>query len=282
MIERSIECVSSGLNKNPGGSIDKIDLKNRPVKIGVVGTCFSRSVFRSDEYLNPGYKEFFTVPLTFFHDSLISLMSERSEDKDYLLVNDLLRDEVFRYIKVEFQKNVKELLLEAGVEYLVFDNYSDATLETIEMKENSYFTYNKYFSESIYKRKFADRQILKPGESKHVEKYRESVKNIFFMLKELNLDEKVILVGGRLSEYKTKSEFWESKMEWIERTNRNWDIYDEIFLKEIPNTQYIDIRSTDWISDENTKIIGGASPSHYQPGYYKEIYSKIKKTVFKD
>lgn len=277
-----IECASSCLNKKTGVSIDKIDLENRPVKIGVIGTCFSRSVFRSDECFNPDYKEFFTVPLTFFHDSLISLMSEKTEDKDYLLANDLLRDEVFRYIKIEFQKNLKEVLLETGVDYLVFDNYSDATLEVIEMKKNSYLTYNKYFSESIYKRKFSDRQILKPGESKHLEKYREAVRNIFFLLKELNLDKNVILIGGRLSKYKTKYELWESKMEWIESTNKNWDIYDEIFLREIPNTKYIDIRSTDWISDENTTIVGGASPSHYQLGYYKEIYSKIKKTVFKD
>ena len=92
----------------------------------------------------------------------------------------------------------------------------------------------------------------------------------------------IILVGGRLSPFKTQSELWQSKMNWIKRTNCNWDMYDAIFLEELPNAQYIDMRSTNWTSDVNSPIMGGASPSHYQSGFYKEIYEKIMKIILKE
>ena len=263
------------------GGFEKADNKRLPVKIGVIGSCFSRSVFRSDDFFNPEYKKSFTVPLTFFHSSLISLMSKSIEDKDYLFINDLLSDQVFGYIEVEFLKNIKERIHSSGVEYLVVDNYSDSALEVIDMDAGCFITYNKYFSESIYKRKFSGKKVLNPGELWHIEKYRDAVKRFYLVLQELGLDKRVVLVGGRLSVFKTQSELWESKMEWIKRTNQNWNVYDAIFLEQFPSAQYIDMRSTSWISDVNPPIVGGASPSHYQSGFYKEIYEKIVGVIFK-
>lgn len=267
-------------NSISSSRFEKVKNKIGPVKVGVIGSCFSRSVFRSDTFFNPDYKKYFTVPLTFFHNSLISIMSKSYEDEEYLLASDLLHDSVLRYTEIEFLKNVKEQICSNGIEYIVFDNYSDSALEVIEMDDESFLTYNKYFSESIYKRKFSDKQIFFPGEIRHLEKYREAVKKFYFFLQELKLDKKIILVGGRLSLFKTQSELWESKMDWINKTNHNWDVYDAIFLEEIPDAQYIDMKTTSWISDVNTPIIGGASPSHYQSGFYKEIYKKILNTIY--
>lgn len=261
---------------------EKIKIKNNPVKLCVIGSCFSRSVFRSDNFFNPGYKRFFTVPLTFFHNSIISLMSNRLEDKDYLQTTDLLIDKAYAYIEAEFLKNVKEQISSAAIEYIIIDNYSDVALEAIEMDDSSILTYNRYFSESIYKRKFSGKEILIPGEIKHLDKYREALRKFYLLLQELNLDKRVVLVGGRLSIFKTQSQLWNSKIDWIKITNRNWDTYDQIFLDEIPSAQYIDMRSTHWISDINSPIMGGASPSHYQSGFYKELYKKILSVIYKE
>ena len=94
------------------------------------------------------------------------------------------------------------------------------------------------------------------------------------------MDKKLVLIGGRLSEFRTQSERWESKMGWIKITNRNWDIYDAIFLDEFKNAKYIDMRYTNWISDVNSPITGGASPSHYQSEFYKELYKKTLMTIY--
>lgn len=267
-------------NSISSSRFEKVKDKNGPVKVGVIGSCFSRSVFRSDTFFNPNYKKYFTISLTYFHNSLISIMSKSFEDEEYLLAADLLHDSVLRYTEIEFLKNVKEQIRSSGIEYIVFDNYSDSALEVIEMNGKSFLTYNKYFSESIYKRKFSDKKVFFPGEVNHLEKYREAVKKLYFLLQELKLDKKIILVGGRLSLFKTQTELWESKIDWINKTNHNWDLYDAIFLEEIPDAQYINMKKTSWISDVNTPIIGGASPSHYQSGFYKDIYKKILNTIY--
>ena len=40
------------------------------------------------------------------------------------------------------------------------------------------------------------------------------------------------------------------------------------------------MRNTNWMSDIACPIIGGASPSHYESGYYCEIFSHLKKLCF--
>ena len=90
----------------------------------------------------------------------------------------------------------------------------------------------------------------------------------------------VVLIGGRQSQYKINEQTdqlvqWNDKMEWILNVNRNWDKVDKIFLEEIPNSIYIDKRNTKWKSDIFSPMIGGASPSHYQSQYYKELFNDI-------
>ncbi|WP_146187680.1 DUF6270 domain-containing protein [Limnohabitans sp. T6-5] len=270
----SSRCSSNGFERS--------ESKISPVTIAVIGSCFSRSMFRSEEYFNPGYKNLFLVPLTFFHNSIISLMSSCFEDPEYSLTADLMSDKVFRYIEVEFLKNIKERIFLASIDYIVIDNYSDSTLEAIEMKENCFITYNKYFADSIFKHKFSNKKIFTPGELKHIDKYREAVRILYSILHELNLEKRVILVGGRLSKFKTNSEIWQTKINWVKNTNNNWDVYDSIFLEEFPDAKYIDMRSTNWISDVNSPIAGGSSPSHYQSEFYKEIFEKMTRFIFKE
>ncbi|PUE11251.1 hypothetical protein B9Z51_02775 [Limnohabitans sp. T6-5] len=193
-----------------------------------------------------------------------------------------MSDKVFRYIEVEFLKNIKERIFLASIDYIVIDNYSDSTLEAIEMKENCFITYNKYFADSIFKHKFSNKKIFTPGELKHIDKYREAVRILYSILHELNLEKRVILVGGRLSKFKTNSEIWQTKINWVKNTNNNWDVYDSIFLEEFPDAKYIDMRSTNWISDVNSPIAGGSSPSHYQSEFYKEIFEKMTRFIFKE
>ena len=90
----------------------------------------------------------------------------------------------------------------------------------------------------------------------------------------------MVLVGSRLSRYKIDEKTkriatWEDKASWIEEVNRNWDIADKLFLEELPDTIYLDKRSTLWMSDVCSPILGGASPSHYQSGYYKELFQDL-------
>ena len=66
----------------------KTPASNLPLKIIVIGSCCSRSIFRSLPYFNPNYKDFFRVAYTSFHNSLISIMSRPIMGYDYDKFND--------------------------------------------------------------------------------------------------------------------------------------------------------------------------------------------------
>ena len=249
-----------------------------PVEILNIGSCFSRSIFKSDTYFNPAYKKYFHVKKTLFHNSFISLFSDRI-DYDYTQVEDLMTGDASLYAGIEFRKDIEHILKEGKFQLVVADNYIDAATPIIRFGENSYFTYNKYLSESIFKRFFSSCEIIYPGSKQHMELYRKSVDTFHRLLQVYNI-RNVILIGGRLSKWKIdeisqQTDTWNDKMKWIVNTNRNWDKADEVFLEEIPDAIYIDKRKTLWKSDIHSPIIGGASPSHYQSGYYKELFEEI-------
>jgi hypothetical protein len=265
-------------------SFIKSDPDRIPIDIVVLGTCFSRNIFKSDSYFNPDYKKYFHVSHTFFHNSIISIMSNQIEDNDYFKIHDLTQKDVFKYIEIEFQKNFFDLIDKLKPEYIIMDNYIDANRPLIQISENQYLTYNTYFSKSIYKRKFSKCNIIYPNTRKQEELYRTYTKKFSIELKKRNLDKKFILLGGRLCEAKIDKKTgeiaqWEKLYYWIRPSNQNWDRMDQIFLEEVPNVAYIDMRKTQWLSDIDCPIEGGASPSHYQSEYYREILNKIKTVI---
>ena len=85
-----------------------INIEKLPVNLLSIGSCFSRSIFRSDPYFNPAYKKFFKVKRTLFHDSLISLFSEPIS-YEYSSVEDLIIGDAGKYVGVEFEKNIGQI-----------------------------------------------------------------------------------------------------------------------------------------------------------------------------
>lgn len=254
------------------------NISQLPIEILNIGSCFSRSIFKSDEYFNPSYKKYFTVKKTLFHNSFISLFSDKI-DQNYSSFDDLMTGDAGKYVGIEFEKNVKELFKNNQFQMVVVDNYIDATTPIIRFKNNAYLTYNKYFSESIFKRFFSSCEIIYPGSEKYLEFYKKSIVRFHSLIKEFNI-KNVVLIGGRLSMYKFdaksyKTSMWDDKMEWIVSSNKNWDCVDQIFLNEISSSIYLDKRNTFWMSDCCSPIIGGSSPSHYQSGFYKELFDNL-------
>ena len=268
------------LNDSTYINIDKL-----PVNLLSIGSCFSRSIFRSDPYFNPSYKTFFKVKRTLFHDSLISLFSEPIPF-DYSSIEDLISGDAGKYVGVEFEKNIGQIIVDTDCRIIVLDNYIDAAVPVIRFSENGYLTYNKYFSESIFKRYFSSCDVIYPGTEEHASLYQKTLSDFHQLLIDHGLSD-IVLVGGRLSRYrideKTQQiDVWDDKMEWITEVNHCWDIVDHLFLQEFPNAVYLDKRHTLWKSDICSPIIGGASPSHYQSGYYKELFEDLLQFISED
>ena len=100
------------------------------------------------------YKDYFYVKNTLFHNSFISLFSD-SIPFDYTSIDDLNSGDSGKYVGIEFRKNIGLLLNADDQQVVVVDNYIDAAVPIIQFNQNTYLTYNKYFSESIFKRFFS-------------------------------------------------------------------------------------------------------------------------------
>lgn len=249
-----------------------------PIPIIDIGTCFSRSIFKSDEFFNPQYKSYFRVDATLFHNSFISLFSD-PVPFEVSGIEDLQAGDAGKYVGVEFDKNIDRVLRNTDAKVVVTDLYVDASIPVVRVGGDSYLTYNKYVSESIFKRQLSSCEVIYPGTKTHEELLRRGLVAFHRLLEEHCIRD-VVLIGGRLSRHKideqtTQTALWEGKADWIAEVNRNWDIADKLFLEEMPESFYIDKRCTPWMSDVHSPILGGASPSHYQSGYYKELFQEI-------
>lgn len=272
--QQSSNCYTNIKKNNFLPLVDKY-----PYKVVVIGSCFSRSTFQSSTYFNPSYKNFFNIVYTSFHNSFISMMSQPINN-NYYQYNDLSMPEIQSYVAMEFEKNIIDIIQKLKPDLIIIDHYIEATAPIIQLKKNVLLTYNKYFAESIFKSKFSGCDVFYPGSDKHIELLESAFTNFALQLSQLDLPTNIILLGGRLSNTKINLNTgeispWRDKTDWIQSSNAYWDKADQLFLTLVPDTFYLDMRSTNWLSDIESPLIGGASPSHYQSEYYKEIFDLL-------
>lgn len=261
------------------------DVSRLPIQTLCIGSCFSRSIFKSEPYFNPNYKKYFDIKSTLFHNSFISLFSEKLKF-DYLSIEDLMIGDARRYAGIEFTKDIINILNHNKFDLIIIDNYINATCPVVKIDNNSYITYNKYISESIFKRLLSSCEVVYPGSPEYMRLYRNSIRSLRHLLKLYKI-ENVVLIGGRLCKRKIdeltgRVDLWDDKMDWIIEVNKNWNKVDKVFLEEMKEAFFIDKSKTRWYSDLQSPLIGGASPSHYQSGYYKELYKDLLAFVSED
>ena len=177
-------------------------VNKKKLNLLIIGSCFSRSIFKSDEYFNPNYKNYFNVVYTAFHNSFLSLMSKPIQTITPQNIEDLTTKDVLKYVMIEFKKKLFQTIDEMNPDYIIIDNYIDANRPIIKLSNNQYITYNSYFSKSIIKRIFNNKPIIFPGTKTQLDLYRKSIKKLYKQLKKRQLANKVILLGCRLSERK--------------------------------------------------------------------------------
>lgn len=270
--------LHSQINNQHNNKINFESIYELPLDVLSIGSCFSRNIFKSDKYFNPTYKEYFNLKKTLFHNSFISLFSNPI-DYRFSTLEDLITGDAALYTAIEFEKDIEKQFINNNYSLVVIDNYIDATSPIIKFGSNSFLTYNRYLAESIFKRLFSSCEIIYPGTKQHLDLYRKSIICFNDLLNKYDI-KNVVLIGGRQSKFKINEQsqdidIWNDKMEWILNVNRNWNEVDKVFLEEIPHSIYIDKRTTNWKSDVFSPILGGASPSHYQSGYYKELFNDI-------
>jgi hypothetical protein len=263
-----------------------IGLNKTPVKLGVLGTCFTRSAFNSREsYFNPDYKLFFDVKYSHFWPSVLSLVGEpipfnKGEYKD-------VPDKELEKIKKEYDKSSLMELEASNVDYVIIDFYVDAIHGVKKLSDGKVIGPNPTLNQTSYSRNV----LMKSSQQfdfRHPDFWDEWKKSCNQLVNKLDniigLD-KVILNLGGLTKYffdeaRERKSFIEDKgftNKQINFYNNTWQKMNNYFITKAPNVKILDMGRYNYISDINHTI--GMGPHHFESNFYKSLIGELAKIV---
>jgi len=260
--------------------------QNNKIRVGVLGTCFSRQVFHSSSYFNPDYKRFYDCVYTQFHSSIISLASGSCEGLVKLGQEFGQNKLAAMYFPTEIKKEFFRKLEESGAEYLIIDNYVDAVRPIIRFAPEIYLTYNMFFQGTNLIRQIKDCEIIRPGTEEYFRLYAHYADIFVKEVSRILPQNHMVLLQSRFG-YRKIDETTNTISDWpngyyIRNNNLNWEKVDNLLIKAAPEMRVIDMTAAPWLCDVHTPIGGGASPSHLQRGYYREVLDRLNKIVLED
>ncbi|HAO6438391.1 TPA: teichoic acid biosynthesis protein [Listeria monocytogenes] len=247
-----------------------------PIKIAVMGSCFSRNAFNSKPFFNPDYKRFFEVTFTQSHTSLFSVLS-----KPYTGINiddyGNMTDNERRTLQADFDKGFFEKLENSNSDYLLLDLYADVLrgpiwLESGEILSLSYISEQTGILNDLPIKRLLDHsnndaffQEWTSYADKFIEKLLTVMPAERIILNKGGFTTKYYDKNGAVQEYKIKMR--------IERNNYFWDRLNNYFLSKVPTAQVIDLTKKPYIGDYYYPF--GHSFSHYESGYYKDFMREM-------
>ncbi|MEA3320551.1 MAG: DUF6270 domain-containing protein [Bacillota bacterium] len=258
------------------------DSSRNAVNVAVMGTCFSRNMFNSSLYFNPGYKNTLNCTFTQFHSSIMSIMTQPYKH-DLNKYNDMTENEK-KFVKEDFEKKFFENLKKSEAEYFVIDLYPDVIRPIIWIDDKTAVTLSYVIEDSQI---LNDIPVYKISDhinnQSFFNEWKEYADRFINQLIKIIPEEKIILNKGRFTtlyydKQKQKKEFPNKMM--IERNNYFWDKLDNYFLKQLPRAKYVDINNKGYIGDETYPY--GNSFSHYESSYYKDLFKEISFLILND
>lgn len=254
------------------------------VRLALLGSCFSRVCMMGMPFFNENYRDYVDLAYIFYHSSYVSIMSDKI---DYDTAGKKTKDESFQrsfetWAESEFKKDFFINLEKTDPEYLIIDNYADATCNIYETVDKKYFTNSYFINSADIPSDFEGARML-PYDSEEKWSMLETSIPAFFteVVKYIPLN-RIILVKGRLSEKRVlngKIVFWDD-VEWTRRKNHVWEKIDEFIITRYPEIRVIDMTNTKYVSDDNFPL--GNTPSHYQAGYYRDLFLEYNKIFIED
>ncbi|MBK5484894.1 hypothetical protein JFV29_23945 [Peribacillus sp. TH16] len=263
-------------------------INEQPIKLGVIGSCFTRLAFSSkDDYYNPDYKLFFNVDFSHFWPSLISLCSDPIEFNKNQFPE--VKEKELINIRREYEKITFKELKEAKVEYILVDFFVDAIHGTRRFQDGTFIVQNG----TIHQTAYLKNKILRETEQFDYrnplfwEKWKKSCDQFIVELEKITELNKVILVwGGLAKDYYDKNKEIKSFIKEKKYTNTQlnyynniWDKMNNYFLSKAPNVKVIDLRKYNFLSSVDHKDTFG--PHHFEGNYYKSLIGELAKIVTK-
>lgn len=261
--------------------------QNRSVRIGVLGSCYSRSHFNSVTkfYNNKDYKLIFNVGYSHFWPSIISMVSDPIPFDQGILQD--LADRKAAEIQSELNKSIIAKLKEAAVDYLMIDFYVDA-IHGVRLYENgaSIGVNPSVRSTSFYRNDvLKNTRQLDARDPEFFGIWAKACDEFIAKIQEFIPQERIVLnTGGLIDTYydrkrEVKSFIDEKIISRKELTyyNSNWDRMNHYFLTKAPKAKVIDMKKYGYIGDITHPSPFG--PHHYESSYYRSLTGELARIV---
>lgn len=256
------------------------------IKIGVLGSCYSRNAFNSAMYYNPFYKEKYTVSYALFHSAIPSIMSKPINfDRKIFEIAGNSNTEI-GYIQDDFEKNFFAKLSSAKVDYLIIDLYADAVRDLIVFDNEHIITgtylirRTKDFMSSLkdnativtHNQKELFLKYWRQAAEKFAEKIVKYIPSKNIILNKSRMTDRYFDKKGNIKVF--------NDYNLINRSNNYFYYMENYLISLLPDIQIIDLSDCNFIGSELHPQ--GLSPNHYQPEFYKEFLSRVDNIVVKD
>lgn len=260
--------------------------KNRipRISLALLGSCFSRVCMMGNPFFVDNYKDYVDLKYILYHSSYLSLLSEKIEiNTEGIRTKNVSNQRSFEtWADIEFKKTFFDDIKKIHPDYIIIDNFADANYDVVQTQEGQFFTLNYFIKDTDLPDQFGEKTILKLDSEIKLTLLKESIELFFHKLKEIIPEERIILVKGRMSEYRR---FNGSIIKWnnyadIQKKNKIWDYVDSLVQNECRNIKIIDMTHTNYVSSDRFPL--GNSPSHYEEQYYQELFEKYIDTFLEN
>lgn len=265
--------------------IIKLSRTTNTVNLGILGSCFSRAPFNSNnEYYNPDYKTYYNIAYSHFWPSVLSLTSSAIEFniEEY---KDVTEKDI-KYIKREYEKSTFDEMKSVKLDFLVIDFFVDAIHGVRKIKDKVYLGHNGVMHNTMYYKNI----LLKETEQfdyRNTDYFREWMDRcdkFISILKNIIDEERIILNLGGLSKLYLDNNDVKSFAENKSISNQDLDYYNLIwtkmnnyFLTKLPSAKIIDMSKYEYKSSTKHPISLG--PHHYEHAYYKSFIGELSKII---
>lgn len=251
-------------------------------RVAVLGSSHTRPMFRSDDYFNPYYKNYYDVVYTQFHSSIISLVGKKREYKDNYFSS--RNSTVKKYIQTDFEKSFFESLKEAKPDFLIIDIYIDVQMGVIYFGDGTVISYNSYQAESNYVLEHLDNKTKLStifNDDNYMKNFSSALETFRRRILNVLPEDRIIIHSFDMSEdYRDKDNSirkYSQSQDSIVELNEVAVEMQLLLEKTFPKAFILDIRDSNYHGGKDNPL--GNMPHHFESGYYREMLNELAKIV---
>lgn len=283
-------CSKINLSIDKKALIEVDPLSLAPIKIGVLGTCFSRAAFNSSNgFFNPDYKLYYSLEYSHFWISVISAVSEKIPfNADHYSG---LPEQVIENIRKEYDKPTFDELSKANADYVIIDFFVDAVHGVRKFSDGKFIGQNG----DMYSTHFYKNCLLKETSQfdfRHPDfwnTWKDSCNKFIKLLEQIvPLNNIILTIGGfsdsyfneneEISNFSKDKKFGKTQINFI---NHTWEKMNNYFISKVPAAKVLELRQYGYKASLDYPF-GQTGPHHYERNYYKSFIGELSKIILFD